>query len=791
MSNITIIPQERRAVRPLSGPQSDRGPGHDVVIDSQTYWTGRNYEFGLEHDDPTYPRYYRIAVTNLRWKQEYIVESQFGVFDENELITVAPNEKYQITVKFGGEQERDPEDPREFQLIVDEYATQHGSPNRILDESLIWVPKPDEQSVDIEVADSEARIRPWQRKATFDVALVNRSYHAVTADVRVEPNEDGKKVGIAATHYPLREAIPSLTEQPVTCVVRTDRRIKEPVVLNVDAAVETPALGLKRETAAKTVRVVPVPLLHVWYDWAVALLAAIALLWLLIGIPPWTSPSVTVVLHFRDAIPAGAHHIDLKPKLTSRAGDQPGQFGDATKLPGSSESPDKKTFTYRFQWTPRFSGFRLFRLFLPEEKVIATVTPEKGTEQTYAGMFTRLSTDGVPVATISADRGVVPFEKKPGDTIDLTIPEDIGYGGPVVLDPPPAAGHNITVRFLLNGVPLPDQLPDKPYSPDLRFWLSAKTKDAASGELSAEAKDLDTGYAWDGKIPITLGSENTLRLRKQGVQTATVDIPIPDPPGAFTYVITDVDHKNVELARDQSSGRSITPVVVPLIKGKCKADVLVTGKDDGKQWALTQGLNLAPDNTVESIQPKQPAGPNPPVPVPPVPNPPVLVPPVPNPPKPVPPKPNPKRVLEIKNLCAELQIFGMAEQISAQSAGHKAFTVKAEANLSGQHVHTVISANRHCWFQIYDCKVINGIRHADPQLTSDGEIIVAGADEPGPVELNVGQQQDISWQADSDDYVLLAWAADQPVDPKKDLLEYLKSPGADAGGWTVVKIPKP
>lgn len=572
--NVRLIPQHRKRLQPseTNGTEAN-GAARAVVVDEQTYWTGRDYAFTVVNDS-IYPRWYRIVVTNLKYRTEYLVFTPDGPLPEESMLALEGGDQARITIILGGEVQGDPKTPRQFEIYVQQYVTPdaRGEYELLLNDKLQWIPRPDNDSIAVTVTPDTIRVRPWQRRAQFAVALANRSYLPVQARIRAVPAEENKAAGLEETVETLRDPIAAQEEQPVLCDVTIAPNLKDVVSLNVGADVDIPALDITRTTPTQRVEIVPVPLLKAWQDWVVVGVGVFLLVWLLVGIPPFVHPYTQVVIHFVGTPPVGAKPTDIDITLTPI--DSENRSANLPQLHGTpAPTLHNDTFIYNFDWGWMFRGFRWtwndykLKLSIPSNpKYLAFDNME---DHPLDGEISRRF-------GVDHSRFIVDWNK--AKAILLTV----NFVG----DNKPKPTDDVSLQVLLDGTPV---LTDK-YFPGKQFQLpDDKVAKSTAYQVRVIASNVTTGADADsGVIPLKPDIQPHDIPLRIGVKTATITIPSGDPVVAFQW---EVRTDSGETKRGSSSGGSVL-VPVAMHSAKEKATVIV---NTSGMPAYQKPLPLNPD----------------------------------------------------------------------------------------------------------------------------------------------------------------------------------------------------
>jgi hypothetical protein len=778
--NVRFTPRQRHALTPpaANGPG---GAGHAVVIDDQAFWSGKDFQFAINNKG-TFPRFYRVVVTNLSADTDYALFSQYGKLDPNTLIEVEPGGGYEISLVLGGDAEHEPDSPRQFQIYVQQFATRDESdaPKTLFDRMLKWIPKPDERSLYLTTAQEEIKVRPWKRRIQFDASLVNRSFLPVTADIRALPSDEGKAAGLEGASEKLREPVPAQTEQPVLVDVSLDRPLKQPVVLSVDAAVEIPDMGVTQTVPARTVRIVPVPLLRAWQDWLVLAGVLFLLVWALFGMPPVVHPTATLTIYFEGPLPANFDPAKAMAVVVKAVDDVGATIPDTT-VRANHPSVNGNMVTYRIDWGWRFRGPRWS---WNRSRLNIEIRPgeQPGMLAGYESKPHILrSQDGQRDVTYSMEYGVKPSQAA------ATLTRSLHVALLLTVDPAHAPSDNdINVEVRDNGVTvLTTKLqPGQPISiPDDKLGATNNISITATAGNGATASAGGTLQPQADPIPFAL---------KFGIRNASVSIAAGDPQTPFRYVIK--DNQGI-LKESDSPGGPVTEMVQARAKN---VQVIVTAS--GKT-VVNASFPISPDVPATVPPWKAPAAPE--------------LPPIGGGTVPPPITPvggdnghtvggggtnggasrahqgggssvavqgaggavNKKRV---EQWCQSINIFPAANAIyAAMNKPDALHLMVGKPLLSDGKTHLSVSADKKCWIQVYEIYSSGSVRE---RLGDNGEYVIGTGSERGwlitrPTSIDSDATDVVS-------YVVIAHAATEGADElAKNLVEYLDV--KNATGWAI------
>ena len=102
--NIHFTPQHSKSVTPPASESAEDAAARSLGVDANTYWTDKDYTFGIVNRYP-HPRWYRLTVTKLRRGEDYTVFTSRGRLDEEAVFEVAPGDEFAVTIAFGGDQD--------------------------------------------------------------------------------------------------------------------------------------------------------------------------------------------------------------------------------------------------------------------------------------------------------------------------------------------------------------------------------------------------------------------------------------------------------------------------------------------------------------------------------------------------------------------------------------------------------------------------------------------------------------------------------------------------------------
>jgi hypothetical protein len=808
LGNARITSKQRQKIAVVAADERSEGL-RQVVIDERTVWTGKPFGFAVGNGT-RYERWYRVSVTDLT-PDDYVLYTQDQQISGEDFVPVPPSGEAIFTVITGGMDERQPSQPQPFEVIVLEYALpDEDSPHSITAHfELQWIPGSRPEDIAVETFPEAVPVRPWDRRARFEIMVSNRGHLPVSVGLRVGPSGNG---AAPTAVLPLEEPLPPLQKQTLTCTLPLESRFKEPVGLraSADVAVRGREQSFAVE-APRLVRLVPVPFLRAWQDWVAVAVAGFLLVWLLWGMPPFVHTHARVTLHFTEGLPPNITPQDLSVSLTPVNRDQPGRRYPAQgghPLPATA----KNQLEYEFDWGWRW---RAFRWQWKKNELSLSIDPGKKKALLTAYELSPRLLAGVRQSSefgVFPRRMIVPLELASGVTFGIAF--DPGFlkraasEQAVNLTFAVDGEEKLTKKFLTNrlGSLPPIRLPENSIQEGKRADVTI-TAQTLPNMREAEA-------TIRGVTPTT--EKYQINLQPRGARVATVSIPGSD--GApFDYVIK--DSATNQMLKKGSSGGEALAASIPLDAASKEAIVNVSAAGGAKP--ISRPVTLKPGETSsfgdwESKVKPQPSGPGP-VPIKPLqtgPGPVIINPPQTRPkpvitkqpqPRPVPviinpPQTRPRPVephsvglppKQVENWSNPLDITGSADALIEESKKPDALrltTFKAAPGQGGQFTLSV-TANQSCYVQIYDIE-----RNEAGQVDRVDEVL--GPDEttypgmlrktPKPWLLEKGKRLSVTLRSTGsrEEYVALAVrAGDEP--PQDKLEEQLNQAGDAVSGWTI------
>lgn len=770
---VLLTPLQRKNLAPAMTAEERRVAAAAVVIDEQTYWTGKDFSFGLDNTR-NFTRWYRVAVTNLEAGTEYIIFTQDGRLDESRLVEVEAGGQLDVTIILGGDSEIEPNAPREFEIYVQEYPTpnENGPSNLVFNEKLRWIPKPNKQNIYVTLDHPVVKVRPWQREAHFEVSLVNRSYLPLTAEVYASPLEGGKEAGLEGTQTALQEALPPQNEQPVNCVVTVPKRLKTPIQMAVEADYAVPALGVTdQHTEPQSVVIEPLPFFKVWYDWLLVALAALLLFTLLFGMPPIVHPATRLTLKFDNSTPPG-NSGDLAVTLIPT----PSNPGGATLPPCVGVPvPVRGAYVYDFNWGWMWKGFR-WGWAENDLNLKVEATKQKELYVNYS-----LGSLPIPDGKIRSSSGVSNSE------LTLEVGKK-GTGLAVVPEIAPENAPSNTDQILIHGTVIPHGGGEKKDFHDIPYVKGKPfTVPCSQDDLPVDINIIaETGQHLRGLGEVdnvqSLDSHPRCIIKFSKLPSATINIPAGNPQTPYAYTIA---VPGQPVIKQQAQKGEACAVTIPMTTQTAEAtlDIQAMGQSVlHKVLPITAGM---PVDAPVWVPPASPIiGGNPL-------NPPTsgggsTKPPITGGPS----NPTQANNPSVDQACKRLLLGEYAQSLNAeqQKVDHLDLQFRVIKQELGE-VKLILKPNKGCWVQVYGVYKSNPGAKDTVFLKSDGSGVKA------PLYLNQGQEINYPYGLDKgvDAYIVLGWAQPPTPEVQDDLITVLKTEQdvSKVTGWAIQLVPVP
>jgi hypothetical protein len=526
--------------------------------------------------------------------------------------------------------------------------------------------------------------------------------------------------------------------------------------------------------------------MRAWYDWLVAGVAALAVMCLLFGAPPWVvAPEASVVL----SLPLDVLPSNVAVSLKCAGADGPSAF--AAPYPWGEPAQIGANWRWRFRWRPQFRGIWFMHHV---DNVFLTVKPAPLLDPDSAARvpYPELR-EGLQVAVISAAgvRAIGRFvDNTTASQIVLIAPAVKTYHVQLRISPDPAPDDTVSVDFKIGAKP--KAIDPQNYDPEARISLPAKLVEEAHKSVDITATGMPSGKVWKAHWEVEPDpAKNIVPLTSEGAPTAKLLIPASDAGDPFTYKVTD-NQTNMPLTQPGSSSGAAVDLTVPLPKNAITAHVVVTarGKSIDNLVPLTAGgsapcpkWSVPPDATHDTgpggglLTPIElgggktgngsdggpgggktsPGGNHP------------------GQPKPLLP------LDEATNLCTAVQLPQFAQKLSDESAGPNALILTVRKIPRGNSTSIAITPNKACFVQVYD---IHSNGKTEALLGTDGDYRLA-VQEEGAWEFKANTPRSVDYATSSDPFVVIAREkkGSETIPGGTNLLDMMREESAE--GWTI------
>lgn len=654
------------------------------LLDEGAVLTGQAIDFSIVNGTP-YPRWYQVVITNLYPTEYSLYSDSYGMVDADTLIMLNANDSCSLTLCLESDLERPRTTPCTFEVIVMEYPV----PDTEVQGSIYFykeyqlLPPVNPQSIKVNAYPKVVLVRPWHRSVRLNVSISNRSYLSLSARLRLNLLDSKGKSVPMNDEEPVLDLgrLEGLQEQRVTCLLPLDQKPQQPLQLQpvVEATVLRTGERIQR-TTERPVQVNFVPFLKIWWpDWLISGVMLALLIGILFGFPPLYRPEARIRLHFEGLhegqLPAGLDPRDLK--VTVEVTDARGIKFPYICLyrPYTERGVNGIEFYKRWGWQKR--GLRF--LWTPQPLSLK-IEPDPRRDRTgqVSAKLKSYNLENMQVdpnwAVDPAEPGVIPpivvvsIPRKERLEVTVRLPSNW-----------PKTDTEVAIEARINGVPSkggPKRVSldaGHPTQSALSFDLTGQVEKGSNALVEVVGKSEPSNYVSKGSVRVSPGSVPTpvkMSPPRPSRPGFTLSV-ISDPPGARLYLDgQEVGITPFEENREMPEGKSLITIV---LKQEGYEDYLVQKPvQPGGRIVVNAKLVRLPRPSAHPVNSASPVKPS----------------------------------VNTTHLEHWLALLGLSEAIRRFRGGDLLVDIDV-IQQKEQEVIIVVSANKPCWVQVYQCDAFN------------------------------------------------------------------------------------
>lgn len=654
------------------------------LLDESAVLMGQAIDFSIVNGTP-YPRWYQVVITNLYPTEYSLYSDSFGMVDADTLIMLNANDSCNLTLRLESDLERPRTAPCAFEVIVMEYLV----PDTEVQGNIYFykeyqlLPPVNPQSIKVNAYPKVVLVRPWHRGVRLNVSISNRSYLSLSARLRLNLLDSKGKLVPMDDEEPLLDLgrLEGLQEQHVTCLLPLDQKPQQPLQLQpvVEATVLRTGERIQR-TTERSVQVNFVPFLKIWWpDWLIGGVILALLIGILFGFPPLYRPEARIRLHFESLhegqLPAGLDPRDLK--VTVEVTDARGIKFPYICLyrPYTERGVNGIEFYKRWGWQKR--GLRF--LWTPQPLSLK-IEPDPRRDRTgqVSAKLKSYNLQNIQVdpnwAVDPAEPGVIP------PMVVVSIPRKERLEVTVRLPSSwPKTDAEVAIEARINGVPSkggPKRISldaGRPTQSALSFDLTGQVEKGSNALVEVVGKSEPSNYVSKGSVRVSPGSPPTpvpMSPPRPSRPGFTLSV-ISDPPGARLYLDgQEVGITPFEENREMPAGKNLITI---LLKQESYKDYLVQKPvQPGGRVVVNAKLVRLPHPSAHPVHSASPVKPS----------------------------------VDTKPLEHWLALVGLSEATRRFRGGDLLVDIDVTQQKE-QEVIIVVSANKPCWVQVYQCDALN------------------------------------------------------------------------------------